>query len=1641
MSGRSINNTRNAEVAKNNIALNSAAHLNLNQSSENLSNRTANLPEIAELKKILDPELNEKIEQQVKLRYLSGSLSEIHRKLEMSREEKGIDPNLDQEITNIKDKKEKLKNILYSNWEVIKKELLSLGKTNSEINDIERSLQKVEIKSHGDYQEYQKQHEDAQQAAQLKELNKKSWYQRIADPLLRIILQSPELIKQQVGLLFGGYRELTLGMIESLSAGRTIVESWDNSVVRSGNYIENYRKQCEKEKRSNHIGSILGNTAEFARGNLISDLITLHPITAYANPVMEIVDAIYDEALLKTTNNFTTYMGGEETLSYIELKKLQSTNIYFKAGKISLDVAKIAGSLALSPQIAAQQGILSQVKIAENVVKNNFLFSGVISTGQELKSLSMPHSEETNKKFSLLQTLTNISSNTLANTANSIGMAGTVDALGKGYLGLNKLRLPQSKLNQLNTQIAQNKAMTKFQLGNTLYQTVDDLNDFLDSAKDTSQNLDWTNPLNALGHALVLGATTKDLMGNGPNDRSPFDNFSREQLITKADQAILDYGDTLTIEQFDNLLEQKHEVEARAFDINKNDARHIDLNGRDTIAYYSFNKEVLYFESQLHVIAYRNQRAMELSSGWGWTEIDSKGTMAFYDQEQDLIAATSPGNIKSKRDLIIHRSFLVHEIAHKKGLMSESLAYLAQAQYLLEYGYQMVFAEGGNKFEIVEISDDRAHSFLLPEIETIQYFVSQKENIYGSRQKTDSINSILASSFNENREENEKRFFRDLEAKDLETVVKERADYSLSLKDIALLLAREEKVIVWNFIKLYGLDNYNDYYDVALACAKFNIKQFFSNIKSFKFEKDHVYALAKECLIIDPQVTFKRLDLLTRLEEQDVFDLATECCNLFPIKFAENINLIIDRFNPSQRRTLALQCAENDPAATARKIKDFKITNQDDIVYVAQKCASLSGKATMLHIEKFNIKDPEDEFFVLLMCLRQDPVGAFHQLRKIDQFNQEQLIELATEAMLSNPSGSLALLDRFDIEVIDQFGTYSTQAKEVFWKPLLKKAIFSKDLPQALEILGIFENGNKLFETSEMLNKDKLPLFEKLEKFALAEYSLREDEVATLKCISEIISKWHIIPSGAMEALISLTSDELTSEMNLKIRNYISGLCVMYGSTFGDSICMELSKLFKANKDFHILQRIDIYGEAIYYYEAVNDFLSTGFRGFSVATYQAFWSAYQQDKYSALRLIREWQAWSRQIAKGEELPPKIKNNPLYPCLVIAAYRPVGMNIVRVESLLASVPDRTKHLSGLAMPSFKTIELFDKDSITHTEGRNLEITKIREIENILMNAIKYSSMEGIYTSTILFEAIKVGSLNKEKLIALIYKLNIGPIREKINELILLKEIGNDLESNSQIFYNLNQRLVLLNEILYLCSSTQFIKVLEDTLPLATIEFENSLRPYLEKKPGFRHLIGHPELFSRLFRSYILNVLETAFNKDTNVIKKERKKLKTVASTELQSIQGTITKTTESFFARASAGLCTAEDMYSWNNKNFLQINIVDINNHLVVGNVQMLRHLDEQSGQTYLIIRINPSSEFLKGTEPERLAAAMISLAVSVAELNNYIPCLPENDENLVLTNRKELIPTLQARYGKKITLNPKARIANKMFIETIYLLN
>ncbi len=111
-------------------------------------------------------------------------------------------------------------------------------------------------------------------------------------------------------------------------------------------------------------------------------------------------------------------------------------------------------------------------------------------------------------------------------------------------------------------------------------------------------------------------------------------------------------------------------------------------------------------------------------------------TIAFYDRDSDIVYMPVPGTLvkkvdgredsRPKRDQrILEASFLFHEKAHRElsdlaenGLSfikEEIAAYQAQARYLAERGFQMVFSEDGKTWAIEEKLDKESSDALMRE--------------------------------------------------------------------------------------------------------------------------------------------------------------------------------------------------------------------------------------------------------------------------------------------------------------------------------------------------------------------------------------------------------------------------------------------------------------------------------------------------------------------------------------------------------------------------------------------------------------------------------------------------------------------------------------------------------------------------------------------------------------------------------------------------------------------------------------------------------------------------------------------------------------------------------------------------------------
>ncbi|MCX7953257.1 MAG: hypothetical protein N2654_06495 [Deltaproteobacteria bacterium] len=156
---------------------------------------------------------------------------------------------------------------------------------------------------------------------------------------------------------------------------------------------------------------------------------------------------------------------------------------------------------------------------------------------------------------------------------------------------------------------------------------------------------------------------------------------------------------------------------------------------------------------------------------------------------------------------------------------------------------------------------------------------------------------------------------------------------------------------------------------------------------------------------------------------------------------------------------------------------------------------------------------------------------------------------------------------------------------------------------------------------------------------------------------------------------------------------------------------------------------------------------------------------------------------------------------------------------------------------------------------------------------------------------------------------------------------------------------------------------------------------------------------------------------------------------IQSEELE-LELVLTKSKPSYFSRSSAGLCTADDSYSWNDPNYLQMNIVDRSRSQIVGNIQL--HLFELDGKPCVLARINPTEGLLRFCDHRSLAFEIMRALHEFADANGLVLYLPRDTSWHELTNRTSFAPFLQEFYDPSGPIRCQIRISSTRVVEEIY---
>jgi len=355
-----------------------------------------------------------------------------------------------------------------------------------------------------------------------------------------------------------------------------------------------------------------------------------------------------------------------------------------------------------------------------------------------------------------------------------------------------------------------------------------------------------------------------------------------------------------------------------------------------------------------------------------------------------------------------------------------------------------------------------------------------------------------------------------------------------------------------------------------------------------------------------------------------------------------------------------------------------------------------------------------------------------------------------------------------------------------------------------------------------------------------------------------------------------------------------------------------------------------------------------------------------------------------------------------------SYKPTNTSLEGVKVYLDKVPDCTEQLASYTFPQDGyVVEMNDVD------------VKLRPESKLKFNFDEFSSLlkqredisEKDIKQTLLWMAKGSTSPTKEQLGTIIRFLPQGDRERLITQ---MKETKTDKDT----FAALN-------------SAVDFLGIFaKDNLP-------KTLQEHLDKNEELKTLLNSTlgqEKYSKVLKAR-LGEGYTEYDTERNLSKlavgllqveqqKARKDIKSFVRVDGSSATENsdkykiyLSKNKASFFAKASGGICTANDIELFRMENHLHFNMVR-NDEIVLGNIQGYTHADT-TGKKMLILRgFNPSESALKEFSAESFVEAGLKVGRAFVKDNGFDSFAIVYDGGWhPLSNRDQVRQYLSRQYG------------------------
>ena len=387
-------------------------------------------------------------------------------------------------------------------------------------------------------------------------------------------------------------------------------------------------------------------------------------------------------------------------------------------------------------------------------------------------------------------------------------------------------------------------------------------------------------------------------------------------------------------------------------------------------------------------------------------------------------------------------------------------------------------------------------------------------------------------------------------------------------------------------------------------------------------------------------------------------------------------------------------------------------------------------------------------------------------------------------------------------------------------------------------------------------------------------------------------------------------------------------------------------------------------------------------------------------------------------------------------IIYLTYKPIGMSFSEVETMLEEIEDQTEHLSGFSFPqdgydfSLQGQMFVSLKPGKDIEGKDLEtilsiIPKENLSEDLLLTRAASSLVKIAKGATLLKpEEIKVLlALSSEQMIGFSQKFQEAPRQLAGQHLfftqaeeLFLHDLKNEFPDKLHDFFQ------------------QMPQEKQDEINGLLAKNKEQLRKNVglkQKKEDKVNVVETSEEdgFALLSKIFFEKILKQCFllirqNKNKFVLDYSSDVSANVSVSKNQDLKLYVSKNVGSFFAKSSAGICTAQDTELFNRKDHFHFNVVDAQQN-IRGNIQT--YITDYKNEKILILRgINPNSDFLQEISPKDFCEKVFEIAKLFAKENDIAKVvISENLGNWhALSNRSQITSYLNKYLveNKKIPL-------------------